>query len=351
MPTFTAPARFAGLSLYAVLGVDATATTDAIKRGYRRAALKYHPDHNHSPTANEEFAYLAHAHEILSHPTTRATYDSTGAHDAAEAAQSEGGGGEASVEYWRSVFPRVTAEDIEAFRVKYVGSEEEVEDVKAAYERYEGNVQNVLDSIPFAEASSVPRLCALLNEHCGARITAAQQKRLAKKAEQWQRDEQAEFEQLALTGSSEEKQAVQAAGDMTQLVAMLARKKEENKAKQDAWLDQLADKYGGGGTGGKGKGKGKDSKAAAPAGKRKAGKRDASAADEETKQQAGEEDEEEKKSGARDDPLSDGEFDRIQAEMLKRREANKASAATSSVGDKKGKNAAQPDKKRRKTNK
>ena len=89
--------------------------------------------------ANEEFAYLAHAHEVLSDDAARALYDETGEHDA----RAGGGVGEASdgEGYWRSVFPRVTKEDIDAFRVKYVGSEEEVEDIKSAYERYSGNVQ------------------------------------------------------------------------------------------------------------------------------------------------------------------------------------------------------------------
>src|SRR6185437_12833453 len=86
--------------------------------------------------ANEEFAYLAHAHEVLSDRDSRAVYDETGLHEAGG-----GGGSGGGEDYWRSVFPRVTMEDIEAFRVKYVGSEEEVEDVKSAYQQYSGNVQ------------------------------------------------------------------------------------------------------------------------------------------------------------------------------------------------------------------
>ena len=339
MPVFTPPSRFAGLSLYAVLGVEQSASSDDIKRGYRRAALKYHPDHNHSPDANDEFGYLAHAHDTLSNNDTRALYDETGVHDSSATTNSDSS--VSSTEYWRSVFPQVTVEDIEAFRGKYVGSEEEVEDIKAAYQRYEGNIQHALDSIPFAEAASVPRLCQLLNQHCKARITAQQQKKLQRMAEQWQRQEQDEFEQLAVKGSEEEKEAAQSVGDMTQLVALLTRRKEEKKEKQEQWLGYMADKYAGGGDKQKRltKGKADGSKADNTKSRRKGGK---------GTKLAGEEEGEEEKVD--DDEPSEEEFQRIQAEMLKRREAKKANGASSSTASGKRDTAAQHEKKRRKTN-
>ena len=331
MPVFTPPSRFAGLSLYAVLGVETSADTDAIKRGYRRAALKFHPDHNRSADANEEFGYLAHAHEILSQPASRRLYDETGEHDSSSSSSGASEPSDASsADYWRSVFPQVSADEIEAFREKYVGSAEELEDVKAAYQRYGGDVQSVLDSVPYAEADSVPRLCALLNEHCRARISAAQQKKLQKKAEAWQRSEREEFEQLAISGSAEEKQAAQAAGDMGQLVAMLARRKEEAQQKQEQYLKHLTDKYGGGDkrkrlTSGKGKGKGR----------------------------AGQE--EEKEGGGEDEEMDGGpseeEFQRIQAEMMKRREENKAKGPDGNASGKKASGSTKSPSKRRRTNK
>ena len=326
MPTVTAPSRFAGLSLYAVLGVDVGASADVIKRGYRRAALKYHPDHNRSPDANDEFTYLAHAHDILSNQHSRTLYDDTGAHDSSSHHSSDTDPSVSSADYWRSVFPAVSAADIEAFRVKYVGSDEEVADIQAVYQRYEGNIQHVLDSVPFAEADSIPRLCQLLNTHCQARITPAKQRRLQKRAEEWQREEAAEFEQLAVTGSAEEKEAAQAAGDMTQLVALLARRKEEAQHKQEQWLQYMGDKYG----------------AATKHTRPRKGKKQIE--DDETKEVDG--------AGDRmaDEP-SEEEFQRIQAEMLKRREASKANGLTSSASGKKVSNATQSDVKRRKTKK
>jgi len=40
---------------YAVLGLSSTATSNDIKRAYRRLALKTHPDLNKAPKAEEDF--------------------------------------------------------------------------------------------------------------------------------------------------------------------------------------------------------------------------------------------------------------------------------------------------------
>ncbi|MBS7540499.1 DnaJ C-terminal domain-containing protein [Ancylobacter lacus] len=61
---------------YDVLGVARNASQDDIKRAFRRLAKKLHPDANASdPKAQEKFAELNSAHEILSDPDTRGKYD------------------------------------------------------------------------------------------------------------------------------------------------------------------------------------------------------------------------------------------------------------------------------------
>ena len=64
---------------YDVLGVDKSADATAIKKAYRKLAMKYHPDKNPGDKAAEEkFKEINEAYEVLSDETKRRNYDQFG---------------------------------------------------------------------------------------------------------------------------------------------------------------------------------------------------------------------------------------------------------------------------------
>ena len=73
---------------YDLLGVEVGASFEQIKDGYRRQAMKWHPDRN--PTnkieAGERFKAISTAYRVLSDPRQRSEYDSwLGAQDTSRA--------------------------------------------------------------------------------------------------------------------------------------------------------------------------------------------------------------------------------------------------------------------------
>lgn len=77
---------------YEVLGVSKGASSEELKKAYRKLALEWHPDRNKSSNAHDKFKEINEAYEVLSDPKKRETYDQFG-HAAAGQGPFGGSGG------------------------------------------------------------------------------------------------------------------------------------------------------------------------------------------------------------------------------------------------------------------
>jgi molecular chaperone DnaJ len=76
---------------YATLGVKKTATPEEIRKAFRKAARKYHPDVNpNDKRAEEKFKEISEANDVLSDEKKRKIYDQVGFYsDQIDPAQAE----------------------------------------------------------------------------------------------------------------------------------------------------------------------------------------------------------------------------------------------------------------------
>ncbi|CAB1425223.1 unnamed protein product [Pleuronectes platessa] len=81
-----------GKDYYDILGIGKGASEEDVKKAYRKQALKYHPDKNKSPGAEEKFKEIAEAYDVLSDPDKKDIYDRYGEEGLKGGGPSAGGG-------------------------------------------------------------------------------------------------------------------------------------------------------------------------------------------------------------------------------------------------------------------
>src|SRR4030081_2450613 len=90
---------------YEVLSVKREATSEEIKRSYRKLAVKFHPDKNpDDPHAEEQFKELGEAYDVLMDDDKRAAYDRFGHAAFAQGTAGRGGGFHDPFDIFREVF-------------------------------------------------------------------------------------------------------------------------------------------------------------------------------------------------------------------------------------------------------
>jgi DnaJ-class molecular chaperone len=90
---------------YDLLNVKPDATEDQIKKGYKKSAMKYHPDRNpdNVEEAEKKFKEVAEAYNVLKDKEKRKLYDTLG-EDALKASGGNGGGGIDPMDIFNNIF-------------------------------------------------------------------------------------------------------------------------------------------------------------------------------------------------------------------------------------------------------
>ena len=132
--------------LYEVLGAKKDSKDNEIKSAYRKQSLKVHPDRaedKDKESAKRAFQTLSKVHFILSDKNLRETYDETGIIPSDDSIESKADWSE----YWRLLFPKLTVKDVENFMNKYIGSEDEKNDLKTYYNRFKGDMDLIYQCV------------------------------------------------------------------------------------------------------------------------------------------------------------------------------------------------------------
>ena len=75
---------------YQILGLTKNCSDDDIKKAYKKLAIKFHPDKNKAPQADEAFKKISKAYACLSDPEKKRYYDQTGEEPGQQAPSSNG---------------------------------------------------------------------------------------------------------------------------------------------------------------------------------------------------------------------------------------------------------------------
>lgn len=136
------------MTYYESLGIQASATSDDIKRAYRKRAIQLHPDKNPGDVqAAEQFKTLATAYHVLKDPELRKRYNEFGASQAGGGSEGEGSAAVDPEEVFGQLFGGERFKDI-------IGTLSIVADMKDAMQNEEMEAESN-ESITAAQEAAV----------------------------------------------------------------------------------------------------------------------------------------------------------------------------------------------------
>ncbi|KAJ5136334.1 hypothetical protein N7448_004888 [Penicillium atrosanguineum] len=242
--------------LYEILGVKSNATPEAIKSAYKKSALKNHPDkvgEDVREEANAKFQRIALAYAVLSDERRRKTYDRTGRTE--ESLDDEDFDW---MDFYREqLSAMLDTRAISDFQKKYQGSDEEKQDLLEAYEKFEGSMDHIYDTVMLSnvldddvrfraiidkaiadeEVEAFAKYIDETEDSKKARIKSAQKE--AKQAEKHAKKIEADKKKKAAASSKTSKGS--AAGE-DDLLAMISKRQKD---RGQGFMAHLEEKYGG----------------------------------------------------------------------------------------------------------
>uniref|UniRef100_A0A914W5T6 J domain-containing protein n=1 Tax=Plectus sambesii TaxID=2011161 RepID=A0A914W5T6_9BILA len=215
-----------------------------IKKAYYKASMKWHPDRfsgdddAHKSEATRKFQILGRVYSILNDKEKRAVYDETGIIDEENVIGSDD---EDWAAKWRTMFKKVTVEDLNKFTREYQGSSEEREDIKRAYMKHEGDMGKIVDDVMAASMDDESRFVDIIKDLIESGEVPdfpkfSKESTTKKNARKRKATKEAKEAEEAL----KEIKAKSGGGDLAQMIAMRQSARQEN---MNSFFDQLEAKY------------------------------------------------------------------------------------------------------------
>lgn len=237
---------FKARNFYDVLKIPTDADEKQVKKAYHKLSLLVHPDRvaeDVKAEATEKFKVLGRIHAILSDNDKRKIYDESGQYDE----ESEEVIMRNWSNYWHSLFREITVEDINKYEKNYKGSDTEIKDLKRAYVDSKGDMDYILEAVPFANCDEEPRLHDIIAKLIKdgevpeyKSFTEEDEKKKQRRKRKWAK-EAAEAERLEKMLKIEKKEKEKESAN--DLAVAIKNRNAARSSKAESFFDSLIEKY------------------------------------------------------------------------------------------------------------